>query len=132
MVNQPNHITVSPAKLEKRNEQVGNAGNVWELLTTGATTFALAPAMFKYVADFAVRAELFKHITNGIGLLAVLFYAVNFSNVMASDNHIYAVYQLFPVFASLAITTTLWTTPANSLLRVLYIVGLYTISWMGV
>ena len=82
--------------------------------------------------DVIQRLDLFKHITNGIGLLAVLFYAVNFSNVMASDNHIYAVYQLFPVLASLAITTTLWTAPANSLLRVLYIVGLYTISWLGV
>lgn len=131
-MNQPNHITVSPAKLEKTNGHIGTAGSVWELATTGATTLGLAPALFRHVADFAVRAELFKHVTNGIGLLAVLFYAVNFSNVMASDNHIYAVYQLFPVFASLAITTTLWTTPANSLLRVLYIVGLYTISWMGV
>ena len=56
-MNQPNHITISPAKLEKRNEQVGSAGNLWELLTTGATTFALAPALLKHVADFAVRVD---------------------------------------------------------------------------
>ncbi|UJS23888.1 hypothetical protein [Thiothrix winogradskyi] len=114
-MNQPNHLTVSPSKIEKTHGHVGTAGN-----------------LFRHVADFAARAELFKHVTNGIGSLAVLFYAVNFSDVVAGDNYIYAVYQLFPVFAALAIVTTLWTTPANSLLRVLYIVGLYTISWMGV
>lgn len=46
---QPNHLTVSPAKLEKTNGHIETAGNLAELIATGATTFGVLPVDYRLI-----------------------------------------------------------------------------------
>lgn len=76
-------------------------------------------------------SKVFPYTTNCLALVFVAFYALTFANIAADGNHIYTLYRLFPVVASVAITLSMWRLPDNSLLRLFYLVGLFVISWLG-
>jgi len=76
-------------------------------------------------------SKAFPYATNGIALAFVGFYLLTFASIAGDGNHIYTVYRLFPIIASVAITAALWRLPDNSLMRVFYLMGLFTVSWLG-
>lgn len=135
-MSQPNHITVSPAKLEKTNGHIGTAGNVWELVATGSTVFSLAPALFRHVADFMVNRDGFKHITNvlsGIAVLLVAYLTIdNISPMLESGNIPVVIAGMFPILASLGMFLGVLISEPLSLLRVLYLSGMFTTLILGV
>lgn len=135
-MNQPNHITVSPAKLEKTNGHIGTAGSVWELATTGATTLGLAPALFRHVSDFMVHRDGFKHITNvlsGIVVLMVAYLTIcNISPMFAARNIPVVIVGMFPILASFGMFLGVLISEPMSLLRVLYLIGMFTTLILGV
>lgn len=136
MTNQHTHLTVSPAKIEKAEGNIGNAGNVWELLTTGATTFALAPALFRHVSDFMVHRDGFKHITNVLSGIAVLLIAYlticNLSPMFSTGNIPVVIVGMFPILASFGMFLGVLISEPMSLLRVLYLIGMFTTLILGV
>jgi hypothetical protein len=85
----------------------------------------------KSMLDTIQRLSLFKHITNVVALGFVGFYLLTFASVAPGGNHIYTLFRLFPVIASMGITLSMWFLPDNSLLRLFYLVGLFVISWLG-
>ena len=88
-----------------------------------------APRLKALIALMA-RANLYKLGTNALALAFVAFYAVDFVNVAANGNHIYTIYRLFPVLASTAIAVAIETLPENSLVRLFYLAGMFTVSWL--
>lgn len=76
------------------------------------------------------RANLYKLGTNALALAFVAFYAVDFVNVAANGNHLYTIYRLFPVLAATAIAVAMGTLPENSLTRLFYLAGMFTVSWL--
>ncbi|MDQ5770823.1 hypothetical protein [Thiothrix subterranea] len=85
----------------------------------------------KQTLDTLQRFNLFKHATNALALGFVGFYLLTFTSIAGDGNHIYTVYRLFPVIASVGITLAIWRLPTNSLLRLFYLAGLFVVSWIG-
>ncbi|WP_028487835.1 hypothetical protein [Thiothrix lacustris] len=76
-------------------------------------------------------SKAFPYATNGLAVAFVGFYAMTFASIADDGNHIYTVYRIFPVIASLGITISMWSLPDNSLIRLFYLVGLFVVSWLG-
>lgn len=74
--------------------------------------------------------KVYQYATNTGALGFLGFYAFDFANIAADGNHIYTVYRLFPVLTSTGIVFSMWTLPKESLLRVFYLVGDFTVSWL--
>ena len=74
--------------------------------------------------------KAYPYTTNALALGFVGFYALDFTTIAANGNHIYTIYRLFPLLAATAICIALWTLPKESLLRVFYLVGSFTVSWL--
>lgn len=73
---------------------------------------------------------VYPYATNALALGFVGFYAYDFSTIAANGNHIYTIYRLFPLLAATAICIAMWTLPKDSLLRVFYLAGSFTVSWL--
>lgn len=87
-------------------------------------------AAFKTLLAHVDWMRLYQYATNAMALGFVGFYMVDFSNVATNGNHIYTVYRVFPVLAALGICIAMWSLPKASLLRVFYLVGAVTVSWL--
>lgn len=85
---------------------------------------------FKTLLAHVDWMRLYQYATNAMALGFVGFYMVDFSNVATNGNHIYTVYRVFPVLAALGICIAMWSLPKASLLRVFYLVGAVTVSWL--
>lgn len=136
MANQPTHLTVSPAKLEKTNGHIETAGNLAELIATGATTFGVLPALFRHVSDFMVNRDGFKVITNVLSGIAVLLIAyLTISNLLPmfnTGNIPVIIVGLFPILASFGMFLGVLISDPLSLLRVLYLFGMASTLILGV
>lgn len=116
-----------------RDEITGNLGTA-PVDTAVSMPNRPAPAnAWEAITGFLARIEwrnAYPHITNALALGFVGFYAYDFSTIAANGNHIYTIYRLFPLLAATAICIALWTLPKESLLRVFYLVGSFTVSWL--
>lgn len=76
----------------------------------------------------------YMHITNAIALLLALYVA--YETKQALTPHIGNIPVLiagsFPIVASAAIAVLTFFSEKDSLLRIFYLMGIYTSSWMGV
>lgn len=96
----------------------------------------ISPTLFKQVSDFMSNREGFKHITNVLsGIIVLLLVTLtidNLSDVIADGNVPVIITGMFPIFASIGMFVGVLIVEPMSLLRVLYLFGMFTTLLLGV
>ena len=89
------------------------------------------PTPFRHVADFAARAELFKHVTNLSAFGFTFFYIYAMKSGFNSENVFASIPAVIHVFAAIGISLSMFQLQSNSLMRVVHVLGLLLLANLG-